>query len=469
MPDYGILSLVPALVAVALAFLTRETLFSILCGVLVGILISGQNLLFGFSKIVQEALGTEEFMWVVAIEVFIGIMVAFFQKSGAIDSVSRFLIEKLRVTARAAKVASVLLGIFIFFSDYFSPLFVGSVMRPITDKARISREKLAFLCHCTSSPKCILIPWAAWGVYVAGLLAAVSAFGNLDTGLRAVVASMPFQFYGILTLVFVLLNACGILPDFGPMKKAERRAQETGKVVADGDTPMLSEELGDIRPIAPRASSVWLHFAMPAVIVVVVAVWTWVQTGSAKVLESFIVAVFYQAVVLLIQRAFSIQEMMQVVVKGIKSVMGAILILALAYCINSISKTLGTSEYVISITQGWITPTTLLVLTFLVSAFMSFFTGTSWGVYAIMIPIVMPIALKVSGGSVAAPIVGATVAAVMGGGCFGDHCSPLSDTTVISALGAGSDLLAHVKTQLPYALVIAVVTCALYSVVSFVI
>lgn len=469
MSDYGILSLVPALVAVTLAFLTRETLFSILCGVLVGILISGQNLLFGFSKIVQGALGTEEFMWVVAIEVFIGIMVAFFQKSGAIDSVSRFLIDRLRVTARAAKVASVLLGIFIFFSDYFSPLFVGSVMRPITDKARISREKLAFLCHCTSSPKCILIPWAAWGVYVAGLLAAVSAFGNLDTGLKAVVGSMPFQFYGILTLLFVLLNACGVLPDFGPMKKAERRALETGKVVADGDTPMLSEELGDIKPIAPRASSVVLHFVMPAVIVVVVAVWTWISTGSAKVLESFIVAVFYQATVLLIQRAFSIQEMMQVVVKGIKSVMGAILILALAYCINAISKTLGTSEYVISITQGWITPMTLLVLTFLVSAFMSFFTGTSWGVYAIMIPIVMPIALKVAGGDVAAPIVGATVAAVMGGGCFGDHCSPLSDTTVISALGAGSDLLAHVKTQLPYALIIAVITCVLYSIISFVI
>ena len=468
MTEYGILSLLPAVVAVVLSFLTREALFSILCGVLVGIVISGQNLLFGFSRIVQGALGNEEFMWVVAIEVFIGIMVAFFQKSGAIDSVSKFLNEKLRITARLVKVVSVLLGVFIFFSDYFSPLFVGSVMRPITDRARISREKLAFLCHCTSSPKCILIPWAAWGVYVAGLLAAVSQFGSLDAGMKTVIGSMPFQFYGILTLLYVILNACGVLPDFGPMRRAERRARETGQVVAEGDTPMLSKELDEITPLAPRSSSIVLHFAMPALIVVAVAVWTWVATGSAKVLESFIVAVFYQAVVLLCQRAFTIPEMMQVVVKGIKSVMGAILILALAYCINSISKTLGTSDYVISITQSWITPTTLLALTFLVSAFMSFFTGTSWGVYAIMIPIVMPIALKVSGGSTSAPVVCATVAAVMGGGCFGDHCSPLSDTTVISSLGAGSDLLAHVKTQLPYALVVAALTCALYTTIGFI-
>jgi Na+/H+ antiporter NhaC len=132
--------------------------------------------------------------------------------------------------------------------------------------------------------------------------------------------------------------------------------------------------------------------------------------------------------------------------------------------INGISKTLGTSDYVISLVQSWITPSTLFMLTFLVSAFMSFFTGTSWGVYAIMIPIVIPLALNMSGGEIN-DIVFATVAAVMGGGCFGDHCSPLSDTTILSSLGAGSDLVAHVKTQLPYALIVAVVCCALYMVI----
>ena len=468
METYGFLSLVPAITAVVLAFITREALFSIFCGVIAGIVITGQNPLFGLSSILQNSLGDPSFMWVVAIEVFIGIMVAFFQKSGAVYSVSELLNVKMKITARAAKVLSALIGIFIFFSDYFSPLFVGNVMRPITDKAKISREKLAFYCHCTSSPKCILIPWAAWGVYVAGLLVGIGTIANADVGMRAVVGSMKYQFYGVLTILFVFLNALGWLPDFGPMRKAECRAREQGKVIADGDTPMLSAELDEIKPPENWKPSVFLHFLMPAFIVVAVAIWTWLSTGSAKVLEAFMMAVFYQAIILLIQRAFSIQEMVATAVKGIKSVMWAVLILALAYAINSISKTLGTSTYVISLVKEWITPSTLFVLTFVVSAFMSFFTGTSWGVYAIMIPIVIPLALDLSGGAIN-NVVFATVAAVMGGGCFGDHCSPLSDTTILSSLGAGSDLIAHVKTQLPYALIVAIICCALYLMVGYLI
>lgn len=466
MQTHGFLSLVPALTAVVLAFITREALFSIFCGVMAGIVISGQNPLFGLSSILQNALGDASFMWVVAIEVFIGIMVAFFQKSGAVFAVSELLNVRMKITARAAKTLSALIGIFIFFSDYFSPLFVGNVMRPITDKARISREKLAFYCHCTSSPKCILIPWAAWGVYVAGLLVGIGTITTAEQGIAAVVGSMKYQFYGILTILLVFLNAFGVMPDFGPMRKAEKRAKETGKVIADGDTPMLSAELDDIKPAEGWKPSLLFHFLMPAFIVVGTAVWTWCSTGSAKVLESFMAAVFYQAAVLLAQRAFNIREMMQTAVKGIKSVMWAVLILALAYCINSISKTLGTSAYVIGLVESWITPSSLFVLTFIVSAFMSFFTGTSWGVYAIMTPIVMPLAFELSGGAVN-DVVFATVAAIMGGGCFGDHCSPLSDTTILSSLGAGSDLIAHVKTQLPYALAVAAVCCVIYIAVGF--
>ena len=149
MDNYGILSLAPALIAVILAFITREALFSILCGVLVGLLITGQDLLFGFTGIIQSALGNADFIWVIGIEVFIGIMVAFFQKSGAIEAVANKLNEKLHITPRIAQIMGAALGILVFFSDYFSPLFVGNVMRPITDKAKVSREKLAWLCDCT--------------------------------------------------------------------------------------------------------------------------------------------------------------------------------------------------------------------------------------------------------------------------------------------------------------------------------
>ena len=455
MDNYGILSLAPALIAVILAFITREALFSILCGVLVGLLITGQDLLFGFTGLIQSALGNADYIWVIGIEVFIGIMVAFFQKSGAISAVANKLNEKLHITPRIAQVMGAALGVLIFFSDYFSPLFVGNVMRPITDKAKVSREKLAWLCDCTSAPVCITLPFTAWGVYVAGLVVGFGTFATAEAGQNAVIHASVFQLYGILTIVMIFLVALGFIPDFGPMKKAEERARTTGKVIADGSTPMLSNELDNIKPKEGFKPNIVLHFLIPAIIIICTTIGTYVVMGSAKTLEAFVLAVTYQAIVLLIQKAFDIREMIQVATEGIKSVVSAMLILSLAYCINAISKTLGTANFVISVTESWMTPATLLAMTFAVCAFISFFTGTSWGVYAIMIPIAMPLAFNMAGG-VEGSLVYAEIAAVMGGGAFGDHCSPLSDTTILSSLGAGSDHVDHVKTQLPYALSVAV-------------
>ena len=455
MDNYGILSLAPALIAVILAFITREALFSILCGVLVGLLITGQDLLFGFTGLIQSALGNADYIWVIGIEVFIGIMVAFFQKSGAISAVANKLNEKLHITPKIAQVMGAALGVLIFFSDYFSPLFVGNVMRPITDKAKVSREKLAWLCDCTSAPVCITLPFSAWGVYVAGLVVGFGTFATAEAGQNAVIHASVFQLYGILTIVMIFLVALGFIPDFGPMKKAEERARTTGKVIADGSTPMLSNELDNIKPKEGFKPNIVLHFLIPAIIIICTTIGTYVVMGSAKTLEAFVLAVTYQAIVLLIQKAFNIREMIQVATEGIKSVVSAMLILSLAYCINAISQSLGTANFVISVTESWMTPVTLLALTFAVCAFISFFTGTSWGVYAIMIPIAMPLAFNMAGG-VEGSLVYAEIAAVMGGGAFGDHCSPLSDTTILSSLGAGSDHVDHVKTQLPYALSVAV-------------
>ena len=455
MDNYGILSLAPALIAVILAFITREALFSILCGVLVGLLITGQDLLFGFTGLIQSALGNADYIWVIGIEVFIGIMVAFFQKSGAISAVANKLNEKLHITPKIAQVMGAALGVLIFFSDYFSPLFVGNVMRPITDKAKVSREKLAWLCDCTSAPVCITLPFTAWGVYVAGLVVGFGTFATAEAGQNAVIHASVFQLYGILTIVMIFLVALGFIPDFGPMKKAEERARTTGKVIADGSTPMLSNELDNIKPKEGFKPNIVLHFLIPAIIIICTTIGTYVVMGSAKTLEAFVLAVTYQAIVLLIQKAFNIREMIQVATEGIKSVVSAMLILSLAYCINAISQSLGTANFVISVTESWMTPATLLALTFAVCAFISFFTGTSWGVYAIMIPIAMPLAFNMAGG-VEGSLVYAEIAAVMGGGAFGDHCSPLSDTTILSSLGAGSDHVDHVKTQLPYALSVAV-------------
>lgn len=461
--DYGILSLAPALVALVLAFLTRDALFSILIGVLVGILVTGQNLLLGFTSILQSALGNADFIWVICIEVFIGMMVALFQKSGAIEAFAKE-IGKYNIKAKGAQVISWLLGIFIFFSDYFSPLYVGTVMRGITDKARVSREKLAYICDSTSAPVCTLIPFSSWGIYMAGLLVGLGPIISSDMAMESVIRMVPFNFYGIVSTLLVGVIAIGIIPDFGPMKKAEKRAREEGKVISDTAKPLLSNELDKIKPNEGIKSNLFFNFFAPALIIISVTLGTYIVMGSAKTLEAFIAAVAYQFVVMLIQKMGTLSELIETAVEGIKSVMSAMLILALAYCLNAISKELGTAQFVIGATESWMTPTFLLPLTFLLCAFISFFTGTSWGTYAIMTPICVGLAFQLTGGVVNTIIYG-TVAAVMGGGCFGDHCSPLSDTTILSSLASGSDHIDHVKTQLPYALTAATISVIGYLII----
>lgn len=454
--DYGILSLAPALVALILAFITRDATFSLLIGVLVGIAVAGQNLLFGFSGLMQDALGNADFIWVLGIEVFIGIMVAFFQKSGAIEAFTS-RISKFNIKAKGAQVIAWLLGIFIFFSDYFSPLYVGNVMRGITDKARVSREKLAYICDSTSAPVCTLIPFSSWGIYMAGLLIGMGPLIDSNIATEAVVKMVPYNFYGITSVFMVGFIATGIIPDYGPMGKAEKRAREEGKVIGDNAKPLLSKELDDIKPNEGVKPNLLINFFAPALIIICITIGTYVVLGSAKTLEAFIAAVAFQFVSMMIQKMGTLPEMMDTAIQGIKSVLAAILILALAYCINSISKQLGTAQYVISITEGWMSPTLLMPLTFAICAFVSFFTGTSWGTYAIMTPIFVPLAFQLTGGALGGVIYG-TIAAIMGGGCFGDHCSPLSDTTILSSLAAGSDHIDHVTTQLPYAMTAAAIS-----------
>ncbi|MBR2749288.1 MAG: transporter, partial [Firmicutes bacterium] len=271
-----------------------------------------------------------------------------------------------------------------------------------------------------------------------------------------VVGAFKFNFYCWAILILNGLLAVGIIPHFGPMKAAQKRALETGQVYAEGSTPLLSGELDEIKPNEGIKTGLFLDFMMPAVIIIGITVGTYIFIGSARTLEAFICAVMYQFVVMWITRKAKVKEMMDTAVLGIKAVMAAILILAMAYCMNSITKGLGAATYLIGLTESWMTPFWLLTITFILCALISFLTGSSWGTYAIMLPICLPLAFNLTGGEMGGVVYGA-IAAVMGGGCFGDHCSPISDTTILSSLAAGCDHIDHVKTQMPYALCAAVV------------
>lgn len=356
------------------------------------------------------------------------------------------------------------MGLFIFFSDYFSPLFVGPVMRDLTDRAKISREKLAYICDSTSAPMSVLVPFTGWAIYISGLLIGIGPVINKKVALSLFIKSIPFNFYAIITVIMVAFFALKLIPEFGPMRKAERRATEKGQVLRPGSTPMMSSDLTQL-PVSEKGHpNIWLNFFMPVFIVIGFNMGTFLFTGQARVLEGFMLATIVLGIVMFLQKVDNLHGLMRSILAGIKGVMPAVLILAFAYAINYVSREMGTAQYVISVAKEWFNPTFLPILVFLVSALISFATGTSWGTYAIVIPIAVPIAFEFSHGEIS-NLVLATIAATAGGGVFGDHCSPLSDTTVLSSLGSACDHMDHVKTQMPYALVAAGLASIFYFII----
>jgi Na+/H+ antiporter NhaC len=354
-----------------------------------------------------------------------------------------------------------MLGLFIFFSDYFSPLFVGPVMRNLTDRIKISREKLAYICDSTSAPMSVLVPFTGWAIYISGLLIGIGPVINKKVAMSLFIKSIPFNFYSIITIMMVALIALRLIPEFGPMREAERRAIETGKVLRPGSVPMMGSELTEL-PVSKKGHpNIWLNFFAPVMIVVSFNMGTFLATGQARVLEGFMLATIVLGIIMFFQKVDNLHGLMKSILAGIKGVMPAVLILAFAYAINSVSREMGTAQYVVSIAKGWFNPVFLPILVFMLSAFISFATGTSWGTYAIVIPIAVPMAFEFSQGEISSLVLG-TIAAIAGGGVFGDHCSPLSDTTVLSSLGSACDHMDHVKTQMPYALVAAAAASIFY-------
>ncbi|MEE4278111.1 MAG: Na+/H+ antiporter NhaC family protein [Halieaceae bacterium] len=457
--DYiGPLSLVPAGIAIILAFTTRNTVFSLAVACIAGVLVAGEGLL-GFPALLVGALGNKDFSWVLLLEFFIGMQIAFFQRTGAIANFSRFIAER-RMTRKRVQLVAWVMGMFVYFSDYFSPLFVGSTMRSLTDRFRISREKLAYICDSTSAPVSILVPFTGWAVFVAGLTIGMGPINDAADAMRVFIAAIPYNVYAILAVLMVGFIASGLLPDFGPMRTAERRAIDEGKLHRDDAQPLMADELTGIEAFEGIRTSLLWNFVFPVLLVVGFALGSVIITASAKPLEAFMLAVFVSGIIMRMQ-GVPLNEITNTAITGVKGIMPAVVILAFAYALNDLSAALNTADYIVSVSESWLSPAVLPMLVFLITGFIAFSTGTSWGTYAIMIPITVPLAFSFSSGEIST-LVYATLAAVAGGGVFGDHCSPLSDTSILASTGAASDHIDHVKTQLPYSLLIGLIAVAVY-------
>ncbi|MEQ8858149.1 MAG: Na+/H+ antiporter NhaC family protein [Pseudomonadales bacterium] len=460
---FGALSLLPASVAIVLAFVTRNTVFSLAVACLVGVLAMGRGLL-GFPELLKNALGTTSFSWILLLELFIGALIAFFQRTGAVRNFTAF-VERRRLSRVRVQLTAWVMGMFVFFSDYFSPLFVGATMRGLTDRYRVSREKLAYIADSTSAPVSVLVPVTGWAVFIAGLLIGMGPVVDAEAAMLAFARSIPYNFYAWFAVLLVGAICVRLVPDFGPMRRAEQRALEQGKVLRDGAEPLMGEELTDIEPYPGVATHLFWNFILPVLVVVLVGVGTFVVIRSALTMEAFLAAAVLAGVIMRLQ-GIPFADIMHTATAGMKGVMPAIIILAFAYALNDLSKALGTAAYIVDVTETWLTPALLPALTFLIAATIAFSTGTSWGTFAIMMPIAVPLAFGFSGGELSG-LVYATIAAVSGGGVFGDHCSPLSDTSILASTGAASDHIDHIKTQIPYAVLTAVLALAGYLLIGF--
>lgn len=444
----GWISLLPAIIAIVLSFATKNTIVALLTACLVGTLVSGQGLL-GLPTLIKEACGTTSFSWVMLLNLYIAIIVAFFHKTGAIQAFSDWVHGK-NLSRRGTQLVAWVLGIFVYFSDSFSPLFVGTVMRDISDRALISKEKLSYIADSTAAPVSVLVPVTGWAAYLMGLAVGIGCIATQEDAQGLFLKAIPLNFYPLFAVALVGLIASGIVKDYGPMKKAEKRAMEEGKVLRDGATPLIGKELLEMKPAEGIKPNVLLNFIVPVLMIITIALGTFFTLGSAKTMEAFLYTCIFMGISMLIQ-GIPFKEVMETVTVGIKSGVPAVTLLALAYSVNALSKTMGTANFIISSCSDFLTPSVLPAIIFLVACIMAFATGSSWGTFAICMPIALPLAFAYTDGQLTTLVV-ACFAAVAGGGVFGDHCSPLSDTTILASTGAGADHIDHVKTQLPYSL-----------------
>lgn len=466
METYGWLSILPPLLAIFLAIKTKHVYISLVLGIWLGwTIIHSWNPVLGLIDTLGalvDVFKDEDNTRVILFSGLVGAIITFTQYSGGMKGFINWVVGKGLVrTRKSAGLLAWFLGFIIFIEANICVLVSGAVTRPIFDKLKISREKLSYILDSTSAPKCILIPLNAWGAFVIGLL----IIQGVENPVKVLISSMPFNFYAIFALLLVLIVVV-TEKDFGPMKKAEHRVRVENKLLRDGAEPLISTEVVTMEAkegIPPRALNmilpvVTMVIMMPVVLLITGKGNLMEGSGSASVLWAVIAGLVVGAVAYRVQGIMKVKEITDIFMKGVGGLIPLASLMILAFAIGDICDALGTGPFVAQAAKSTLNPGIIPTVIFLVSCFIAFSTGTSWGTFAIMIPIAVPMI------NIIGLHPGLIIAAVLGGGVFGDHCSPISDTTIISSMASATDHIDHVRTQLPYAL-----TAAGFSLILFII
>lgn len=470
--NYGLWSLVPPILAIVLCIVLKEALISLIIAVLVGatILNSG-NIWVGLENTANIMIEQVADSWNASIILFFfvvgGLMGMIFFSGGG-----QAFLESISKKANNSKMAQIfawLGGIVVFIDDYANSAFIGNLFRPLSDKYYVSREKLAYIVDSTAAPVSSIFLISTWIGYQVGLIGDSLPEGYDVSPYFLWLKSIPFNFYSILAIVMV-----GIVAytgrDFGPMLKAEHRARTTHQLWAEGARPLAgTSEL----KVAKNASNNSINLWIPIILLIVLSFYFMWTSGGGSSAESFsqaisdadsmfsiflatLIAFFVAIIMYLVQRIATVAEMMDSFLNGAQMMVYATLILVSAWSIKAVCDDLGTAPYIVNTLEGVLSPMVLPILTFLVSSFIALCTGTSWGTMGIVVPIVIPLGISVGA---PLPIV---ISSVLTGAVMGDHCSPISDTTVMSSTFSGSDHIDHVRTQFPYALTVTFVAVICY-------
>ena len=478
------LSVLPPLVAIILALVTRETLVSLFAGIWIGVTILKTNLIDGLLTTLDTylvgSLADTNHASIILFTLGFGGMIGVISANGGMRGIVDIAVRHAK-TRRQGQVMTVMMGVIIFFDDYANTLLVGNMMRPLTDKLRISREKLSYLVDSTAAPVASLAVISTWSIFQMSLLnGPYEHFGVTENPYITFLRSIPYSFYCLLTIIFILMNTI-TRREFGPMYKAERRAVLTGAVMQPGANPMTDTSQIDSENQF-STSSHWINSIIPIIAVVVIAMLGLYITGKRALeagmtpsirniiggADSYAALMWgsYSAGIIAIiitvsKRLLSLQKAMNAWLNGAREMLLGCSVLILAWTLGKVSEDLGTAQFLVEISSGFLTPHILPAVIFLTAAAISFSTGTSWATMSILVPIVMPMAMQLIQGTpnevVASPIFVSTFAAILSGSVLGDHCSPISDTTILSSTASGSDHIDHVRTQLPYALTIGII------------
>jgi len=464
-------SLLPPVIAIALALITKEVYSSLFIGILVGGLLYSNfafeaTVLHVFSGGIVSVLSDGYNVGILIFLVILGAMVCLMNKAGGSAAFGRWAQNHIKSRV-GAQLATIVLGCLIFIDDYFNCLTVGSVMRPITDKHRVSRAKLAYLIDATAAPICIIAPISSWA-------AAVAAFAEDGQGLSLFIRAIPFNFYAILTVVMMVGMAL-MRVEFGPMAAFEKNAEETGDLFS-GSNPyaMMDEEVEENKGRV-------MDLVLPIVVLVAFCVIGMIYSGGffsgAGFVEAFsgsdasvglmlgsAFALVFTFIYYFIRRAMSFREMMGCIPEGFKAMVPAIMILTFAWSLKAMTDSLGAKFFVRDFV--WSNAASfqmfLPAIVFVIGCLLAFATGTSWGTFGMLIPIVQNVFPMDN------PLSIVCISACMAGAVCGDHCSPISDTTIMASAGAQCDHVNHVSTQLPYAMTAAAVSFVSYIIAGFV-